>query len=179
MNRNFIPILGLYIVLASCATINPFPTDWDIETWEHIKSNVHNLNKQNKRQEAERFCLKVFAYVDSRVLEAMVEYAKLLEEIDPLKAETANQKAEAYRKFRDINESSTFLGFSTADQLNDYSDLLDKTGKNEEAIAIHYLAQVAFQDNVIHYLRLQMQEKGEDFRGVCIQGTFGSRTITE
>lgn len=145
---------------------------WDPVQVSRIVNDARRIRSQGDLAAAERLCRNAFQIIDQSALAGYDAYAEL-EAVEHLPDE---QKVRGHAaRLHEIKEAqahasqptSSYLGFSPAEGLNAYADLLKGLQREDDAARIRSLARAYQQVQQTHFRRTMLFEQGKDPRGSC------------
>ena len=146
--------------------------EWDPALFGRLIGDAHQAHQKGDLMAAERLCYSAFRIVDETALAAYEAYAirlaaehradaaRVREQSDRLHAIKAAQAAGS-------QPSNGYLGFSPAEGIAAYADLLASLHQPDEAEHQRLLARAYQQVQQAHFQRATMYRQGHDPRGSC------------
>lgn len=163
----------LAVALSSgAARADPTPTPWEPARIAQMVEAARQARQHGDMMTAERLCAAAFGTIEDSVTAAYDAYADRLK--DTGSDDEPKVRARALR-LRELNASrrdakqpvSTYLGFSPAEGLQAYAELLRGAREPDEAERMHSLALAYQQEQQAHFQRTQLFRQGKDPRGAC------------
>ncbi len=148
------------------------PTAWEPAFWDKAMTAIKDAQKRDEKLEAETLCSKAIPYVETQAVRALRQYAELLEELKAPGAIDANARAERLAQVkaeqsRRGGPSSSYLGFSPADELYVYAGALQASRRESDAQAMRLLAAAYRRTQEVYIRRSILMREGKDPRGEC------------
>lgn len=145
---------------------------WDQALVGRLIGEARQARQQGDLMAAEKLCYSAFRIVDETALAAYDAYASRLAAEDRADAVTVRERSDRLHAVKAAQASgsqpsSTYLGFSPAEGINAYADLLANLQQSDEAERMRSLARAYQQVQQAHFQRTMMYRQGQDPRGSC------------
>jgi hypothetical protein len=148
------------------------PSTWQPAYWDESLHAIGTLREHGDKQGAENLCADTIHYAEQQAIQALKDYADLLDSQSAGSGAEMRAKAERLAQVKEqqrhaTKPGSSELGFVPWDELSRYADALRDAHRDADSQAIRELAAAYKHTQEAYIRRTLLMRQGKDPRGEC------------